>query len=50
MGAGLVKNAAEKTNSLAGDGTTTATLLTYAIAKEGQKYLEKGVNAVELKN
>ncbi|MDQ7008694.1 MAG: chaperonin GroEL [Candidatus Gracilibacteria bacterium] len=50
MGAGMVKQAAEKTNTLAGDGTTTATLLTYAIAKEGQKYLKQGVNAVELKN
>jgi len=50
MGAGLVKNAAEKTNSLAGDWTTTATLLTYAIAKEWQEYLKSGVNAVELKN
>jgi len=50
MGAGLVKNAAEKTNSLAGDWTTTSTLLTYAIAKEWQKYLKSGVNAVELKN
>ena len=34
MGAELVKQAAEKTNSIAGDGTTTATLLTYALAKE----------------
>ena len=50
MGAGLVKNAAEKTNTLAWDWTTTATLLTYAIAKEGQKYLKQWVNAVELKN
>jgi chaperonin GroEL len=50
MWAGLVKNAAEKTNSLAWDWTTTATLLTYAIAKEWQKYLKSWVNAVELKN
>ncbi len=50
MGAQLVKDAAEKTNSLAGDGTTTATLLTYAIAQEWQKQLQRGVNAVELKN
>jgi len=50
MGAGLVKNAAEKTNSLAGDWTTTATLLTYAIAKEWMDYLKSWVNAVELKN
>ncbi len=50
MWAGMIKQAAEKTNSLAGDWTTTATLLTYAIAKEGQKYLKQWVNAVELKN
>ncbi len=50
MWAQLVKDAAEKTNTLAWDWTTTATLLTYAIAKEGQKYLKKWVNAVELKN
>ena len=50
MWAALVKDAADKTNSLAWDGTTTATLLTYAIAKEGQRYLKAWVNAVELKN
>jgi len=50
MGAELVKQAAERTNSLAGDGTTTATLLTYALAKEGMQKIESWVNAVELKN
>ncbi len=50
MGAELVKEAAERTNTLAGDGTTTATLLTYALAKEGLKKIKDGVNAVELKN
>ncbi len=50
MGAELVKEAAEKTNTLAGDGTTTATLLTYALAKEGLRSIKSGVNAVELKN
>lgn len=50
MGAELVKEAAEKTNTIAGDGTTTATLLTYALAKEGLRYIKSGVNAVELKN
>ena len=49
MGAELVKDAAEKTNTLAGDGTTTATLLTYALAKEGLRNVKTGVNAVELK-
>ncbi len=50
MGAELVKEAADKTNTLAGDGTTTATLLTYALAKEGLKNIKAGVNAVELNN
>ncbi|QFR39186.1 chaperonin GroEL [Candidatus Gracilibacteria bacterium 28_42_T64] len=50
LGAELVKEAAEKTNTIAGDGTTTATLLTYALAKEGLRYIKSGVNAVELKN
>lgn len=50
MGAELVKQAADTTNTLAGDGTTTATLLTYAIAKEGLRNIKTGVNAVELKN
>lgn len=50
MWAELVKQAAERTNTLAGDGTTTATLLTYALAKEGMKKIESWVNAVELKN
>ena len=50
MGAELVKQAADRTNSIAGDGTTTATLLTYALAKEWLRYIKTGVNAVELKN
>jgi len=50
MGAELVKEAADKTNTLAWDGTTTATLLTYALAKEGLENIRSGVNAVELKN
>ena len=50
MGAELVKEAAERTNTLAGDGTTTATLLTYALAKEWMKNIKSGVNSVELKN
>lgn len=50
MGAELIKEAADKTNTLAGDGTTTATLLTYALAKEGLRNIKTGVNAVELKN
>jgi len=50
MGAALVIEAAEKTNSIAWDGTTTATVLTYALAKEGLRYIKAWVNAVELKN
>lgn len=46
----LVKDAADRTNTLAWDGTTTATLLTYAIAKEWLKNIRTWVNAVELKN
>ncbi len=50
MWAELVKQAADKTNTLAWDGTTTATLLTYALSKEGLRSIKTGVNAVELKN
>lgn len=50
MGASLVKEAASKTNDLAGDWTTTATLLTYALAKEGLRNIRAWVNAVEIKN
>lgn len=46
----LVKEAASKTNDLAGDGTTTATLLTYALAKEWLREIRTGINAIELKN
>jgi chaperonin GroEL len=50
MGAELVKEAASRTNDAAGDGTTTATLLTYAMAKEGLREIRSGINAIELKN
>lgn len=50
MWASLVKEAANRTNEIAGDGTTTATLLTYALAKEGLRNIRTWVNAVELKN
>ncbi len=50
MWAELVKEAADKTNTLAWDWTTTATLLTYALAKEWMRYIKTWVNAVELKN
>ncbi len=50
MGAQLVKEAATKTNDAAGDGTTTATVLAYAIAQEGLKHLGSGKNAISIKN
>ena len=50
MGAELIKEAASKTNDAAGDGTTTATLLTYALIKEGLREIRSGINAIELKN
>ena len=50
LGAELVKEAADKTNTIAWDGTTTAILLTYALAKEWLRYIKSWVNAVELKN
>jgi len=48
-GAQIVKQAAEKTNQEAGDGTTTTTVLTYAMYREAQKYLAAGAPPVELK-
>ena len=48
-GAQIVKQAAEKTNQEAGDGTTTTTVLTYAMYREAQKYLTAGAAPVELK-
>jgi len=49
MGAQMVKEVAEKTSDTAGDGTTTATLLTYAIYKEGMKNVTAGANPMALK-
>ncbi len=46
----LIKEAASKTNELAWDGTTTATLLTYALAKEWLREIRTGINAIEIKN
>ena len=50
MGAQMVKEVASKTNDVAGDGTTTATLLAEAIYREGLKNLTAGANAMQLKN
>ncbi len=49
MGAAMVKEVAEKTSDTAGDGTTTATLLTYAIYKEGLKAVTAGISPMGLK-
>ena len=48
-GAQMVKEAASKTNDIAGDGTTTATVLAHAILKEGYKKIANGANPIELK-
>jgi len=49
MGAQLIKEVASKTNDVAGDGTTTATVLGYEIFKEGLKSVNKGMNPAALK-
>lgn len=49
LGAKLVAEAAQKTNDVAGDGTTTATVLTQAIANEGMKNVTAGANPVGLR-
>ena len=49
MGAQMVKEVASKTNDVAGDGTTTATVLAQAIVGEGMKYVTAGMNPPDLK-
>jgi chaperonin GroEL len=49
MGAQMVKEVASKTSDMAGDGTTTATLLARAIYREGQKLVSAGVNPMAIK-
>lgn len=49
MGAHLVKEVASKTSDVAGDGTTTATVLAQAIVYEGMKYVAAGMNPMDLK-
>src|SRR5262250_1508272 len=49
MGAQLLKEAATKTNDIAGDGTTTATVLAQAIVNEGFKNVAAGANPMQLK-
>ena len=48
-GVSLIRQAASKTNDVAGDGTTTATVLAYAIVLEGIKNLTAGANPISLK-
>src|SRR5438477_1064142 len=49
MGAQMVKEVASKTSDLAGDGTTTATVLAQAIVREGSKAVAAGMNPMDLK-
>ena len=49
MGAQLLKEVATKTNDIAGDGTTTATVLAYSMIKEGLKSVAAGINPMEIK-
>src|SRR5258706_301701 len=49
MGAQLVKEVASKTSDVAGDGTTTATVLAQSIVTEGMKYVAAGMNPMDLK-
>src|SRR5690349_19781555 len=49
LGAQLVREVASKTNDLAGDGTTTATVLAQAIVREGSKAVAAGLNPMDLK-
>ncbi len=49
MGAQLVREVASKTSDVAGDGTTTATVLAYSIYKEGMKHAAAGANTMEIK-
>ncbi len=49
MGAQMVKEVASKTSDVAGDGTTTATVLAHAIVQEGMKFVAAGMNPMDLK-
>ncbi len=50
IGAEFIKEVANKTNDAAGDGTTTASILTQSIVESGAKFISKGINVIELKN
>ncbi|MGK2848660.1 MAG: chaperonin GroEL [Minisyncoccota bacterium] len=49
LGAELIKQVAEKTNDVAGDGTTTATVIAQALAREGLKFVETGINPMGIR-
>ena len=49
MGAQLLREVAARTSEMAGDGTTTATVLAHAMIREGQRYLAAGMNPMDLK-
>ena len=49
MGAQMAREVAAKTSEVAGDGTTTATVLAHAIVQEGMKYVAAGMNPMDLK-
>src|SRR5216684_1771367 len=49
MGAQMVKELASKTSDVAGDGTTTATVLAQSIVREGMKFVASGMNPMDLK-
>jgi chaperonin GroEL len=49
MGAQMVKEVASKTSDIAGDGTSTATVLAHSIVQEGMKYVAAGMNPMDLK-
>lgn len=50
IGAEMIKEVANKTNEAAGDGTTTATILTQVITQKGARMISKGMNVIDLKN
>ena len=49
LGAELVKQVAEKTNDIAGDGTTTSTVIAQALVREGLKFVETGINPIGIR-
>lgn len=50
IGASLIKEVANKTNDAAGDGTTTSTVITQALVREGLKYVETGINPIGIRH